>query len=285
MRSRRPNREVQVGRRVAGAIFDRQAVATADRRLDRDSPLPLWAQLLEALQEGLRVGSIGFEGRFPTEEELVEVYGVSRHTVREALRRLSAAGILERRRGRGTFVVQSRLQPMAELYSLASIIAGMGVEERSVVRAQELRPAREASSRLEIGPDEQCVYVERLRFAGELPLSLDRSYLPAAVARPLLGADLTRGSMYEYLSRECGVEVTGGMERIVPVAVRRDDAPALQARTGSPAFLIDRVVRARLGPVEWRRSTIRGDQYELLVEWTVAAGSRVVEVRQAEAEA
>ena len=85
--------------------------------LDRSSPMPLWAQLETALRT--RLDSNEFDERFPTDSELVEQYGVSRHTVREAIRHLNKTGILRRERGRGTVVNRAEFeQPLGALYSL-----------------------------------------------------------------------------------------------------------------------------------------------------------------------
>jgi GntR family transcriptional regulator len=73
------------------------------RPLDRTHPLPLWAQLEADLRRRLAAGA--FDARFPTDRELVESYEVSRNTAREAVDRLCAEGLLERRRGRGTFIL------------------------------------------------------------------------------------------------------------------------------------------------------------------------------------
>src|ERR1035441_11076940 len=74
----------------------------ADRAVDRASPLPLWAQVLADLSERLAAGD--FDPGFPTDQELVAAYGVSRQTAREAVRRLVDQGLLARERGRGTRV-------------------------------------------------------------------------------------------------------------------------------------------------------------------------------------
>src|ERR1700731_3642831 len=85
--------------------------------VDRTNPLPLWAQLHEDLRR--RLGTGAFTQHFPTELELVEQYAVSRHTVREALRRLRDSGVLDSARGRGTWIAQPPIeQPLGSLYSL-----------------------------------------------------------------------------------------------------------------------------------------------------------------------
>ena len=69
--------------------------------LDRNSPMPLWAQLEAELRRRVEAGEFD-EGFFPTDLELTEAYDVSRHTVREAVRHLNKTGLLKRERGRGT---------------------------------------------------------------------------------------------------------------------------------------------------------------------------------------
>jgi len=152
---------------------------------DRNSPLPLWAQVLSDLRGRLARGE--FTGRFPGDEELRETYGVSRHTVREAVRRLQAEGVIERGRGRGTFVTGALIeQPLGALYSLFRSVEAQGYVQRSVVRYLEERRDEEAAKVLGRAPDEPLVYLERLRLADDQPIVFDCSWLPAALARPLL---------------------------------------------------------------------------------------------------
>ena len=73
--------------------------------VDRVSPLPLWAQVEADLRSRVEAGE--FSEAFPTDLQLTEAYGVSRHTVREAVRHLNSTGLLKRERGRGTVVNRS----------------------------------------------------------------------------------------------------------------------------------------------------------------------------------
>src|SRR5215831_9092676 len=112
--------------------------------VDRDSALPLWAQVLGDLRRRLAGGE--FRLRFPGDNELTEQYGVSRHTVREAVRRLQAEGVLERGRGRGTFVRHGAIeQPLGALYSLFRSVEEQGFVQRSVVRQLTIRHDEEAA--------------------------------------------------------------------------------------------------------------------------------------------
>lgn len=234
--------------------------------LDRQSPLPLWAQLLADLRQRVAAGE--FAERFPTDEELRRQYGVSRQTVREAARRLQADGVIVRERGRGSALAAPPLeQPLGTLYSLARTAHDLGLSERSQVLAQRLIPAGEAAAHLGLTPEDPAVFVERLRFVGEEPLSLHRSWFPAAHAAGLLGADLRSGSLYDALAACCEVRVTGGREWIRPELPPSELRRLLHLRPGAAVLVVERVALAGSTPVEWRRSIVRGDRYAFRADW------------------
>lgn len=235
--------------------------------LDRSSPLPLWAQIADDLRHRLSSGE--FEERFPTDEELTRDYEVSRHTAREAVRRLSTEGLLIRQRGRGTSLTIPVLeQPLHSLYSLASAMRAQGIEERSEVLTAARRSApHEISTQLGVGPGRTVVYIERLRFAGEEPIAWDRSWLPADRTAALLDADLSSGGLYDALAAHCALRITGGWERIRPVIPTSTERALLTLPPEVAAFSIERLVLAGDTPVEWRKSLIRGDSYCLLAQW------------------
>jgi GntR family transcriptional regulator len=220
----------------------------------------LWAQVLGDLQSGLAAGEFG--ERFPTDSELVERYGVSRQTVREAVRRLSDAGVLERERGRGTRV-RAFQQVGGSLESLYEQIEAQGAAQRSVVRVREVTVAPAVAGRLRLPATAQLVHIERLRLADDEPLALDRSWLPPVVAAELLEIDLSHTGIYVELLRANGIDVDGGSEQIKPVLPSAADARTLQLPPDAAAFSIERLATAGGRPVEWRHSLVRGDRYTI----------------------
>jgi GntR family transcriptional regulator len=242
--------------------------------LDRSSPLPLWAQIVADLRNRLLGGE--FQDQFPTDEELTREYEVSRHTVREAVRHLTAEALVVRQRGRGTSVAPPILeQPLNSLYSLASAVRAQGIEERSEVLAARRCPATpEAASALGVGTKADVVFIERLRFAGAEPIAWDRSWLPAKQAAALLEADLSSGGLYDLLATHCSLRITGGWERIRPVVPEATERRLLRLPSKVAAFSIERLVFARDIPIEWRMSLIRGDRYSLIAQWPTGAQPR-----------
>ncbi|MEZ5258007.1 MAG: GntR family transcriptional regulator [Ilumatobacteraceae bacterium] len=143
---------------------------TSPRRPDRNSPLPLWAQVLDDLRRRLAAGE--FADGFPADRELTDEYGVSRHTARDAVRRLQEAGLLQRERGRGTFLRPDAIeQGTGVLYSLFQSVEDAGYEQRSDVRALEVTHDAQAALRLDLPDDAELIRLEQARFIDRDPVA------------------------------------------------------------------------------------------------------------------
>ncbi len=241
------------------------------RQVDRSSPLPLWSQVADDLRERLAAGELA--DHFPGDAELVEQYGVSRHTAREAVRRLQEDGLVVRERGRGSRVPDRGLeQPLGALYSLYRSIESQGFTQRSEVRALAERrgdpAAEEAAAVLGLRRGSALVYLERVRFADERPVAVDCSWLPATVARPLLTVDFARTALYDELRSRCGARPVSGWERLRPEMPTPEQRRLLQLGARDPVFAIERVTEGTAGPLEWRHSAVRGDGFAFVARWS-----------------
>lgn len=239
--------------------------------LDRQSGTPLWSQLDAELRRRMELGE--FTDRFPTDRELMEVYDVSRHTARHAVSQLGADGILRRARGVGTSVDRRTFErSLGSLYSLFQVVEESGVPQHSEVRELGLVTDVEAADQLGLAADAPLVLIDRLRWAGDEPLAIDRIWLPADVAEPLLQVDFARTSLYAELERAAGMRPNAGWERIHPCMPTDDERTSLQLDAGEAVFSIERLGTYKGDPVEWRVTTIRGDRFTLVADWT--AGQR-----------
>lgn len=235
--------------------------------IDRRSALPLWAQVQADIEERLRRGE--FTDSFPGELALVQQYGVSRHTVREALRRLRESGLVDAGRGRAPRVVDTEItQPQGSLYSLFASARESGHSQRSIVRALDARADGTVATRLGLEESSPLIYLERIRLVDEEPLAMDRVWLPARIAAPLLDVDFTRTSLYGELRDRCGVRLTGGREQIRAVLPTTAERVLLDIPGGAAALAIDRTGELRGQPVEWRQTLVRGDRFSLMTDLT-----------------
>jgi len=128
------------------------------------------------------------------------------------------------------------------------------------------------AERLGLEGSTPLLYLERLRLAGEEPLALDRVWLPAEMAEPLLRADFSATALYTELAERCGVRLTGGTEHIravVPTAAERE---LLGVPGDVAAFAIERTGYVGDRPVEWRHTLVRGDRFAVNAEFSGRAG-------------
>ncbi|CDO10455.1 GntR family transcriptional regulator [Mycolicibacterium cosmeticum] len=243
-------------------------------RVDRNSALPLWAQVHADLLARIQAGE--FTEGFPGEHSLTTSYGVSRHTIREALRHLRHAGVLIAERGRATRLADIPVieQPLGALYSLFAAVEATGVSQHSVVRVLDIRRDPTVAQTLELPSDAPLVYLERLRMAGEHPLALDFAWLPSEIAEPLLEADFTHTALYIELEARCGVRLTGGREDITAVVPEPSEAELLALDERCAALAIRRLSCVDERPVELRHTLIRADRFTVSARFSPTEGYR-----------
>lgn len=242
--------------------------ATGPAPPSRRSGRLLWEQVLGDLRR--RLDDDEFTDGFPGELALVEEYAVSRHTVRQAVKVLRDEGRVVGTRGRPSRQAAPAeiVQHLGALYSLYDAVRAMGLEQRSVVHALDVRADGVIAARLGLEESTPLVHLERLRLVGDEPLALDRVWLPHALAAPLLDADFSDGALYQRYADLCGVVLTGGHEEIQPILPTPAEHRLLGGSPSTVAFSIRRLGTAKGRPVEWRHTLVRGDRFVLRTDFS-----------------
>lgn len=242
--------------------------------LDRGGADALWSQLESELRRRLDAGD--FADRFPTDRELMEIYGVSRHTVRHAVSELGAHGVVRRARGVGSSIDTSIMErSLGSLYSLFQVVEESGVKQRSDVLRLERVTDRVAAGHLGLPDDAELVVIERIRFAGDIPLAIDRIWLPGTVGRNLLEVDFTHTSLYDEMERAFGVRPNAGWERINATVPSDEERELLGLPDDVGMFAIERLGSHDGMPLEWRTTHLRSDHVSFLADWNVGQRSEI----------
>ncbi|MDT7729289.1 MAG: GntR family transcriptional regulator, N-acetylglucosamine utilization regulator [Actinomycetota bacterium] len=238
--------------------------------IDRSSLLPFYHQLKQILlgeieRRGLQPGD-----RLPGDHELCNSYNVSRTVVRQALAELESEGVLERIKGKGTFVAQPKIAEglVQSLTGLFEDVAARGGQLRSDVRRLEIVPAdAQVAGDLEIPPGHPVIVIERLRFVNEEPWVLTITYLPADLAPGLLDEDLSRNSLYAVLESKYNVRLVRGRRSVEASVAGSALARNLGISRGAPVLVLRSLSVGTEGrPVESFVAFHRGDRSRFEVE-------------------
>jgi GntR family transcriptional regulator len=163
------------------------------------------------------------------------------------LSELEREGIVERRRGAGTFVAAPQVQ-FNRLMSYTEHMSSRGLSARSrVLRAEVVESETQIAARLGLSADEKLVRIERLRLTAEERCALETCYLPAAKFSGLIKAPLERTSLFSILQHDYELELGYADEEID--AATADDAIArvLGLSRGSPVLRIRQVIHSKGG--------------------------------------
>jgi GntR family transcriptional regulator len=240
--------------------------------LERSSPVPLYQQLRDHLLARIETRRWRPGDLIPGDQELMDEFGVSRATVRQAFDALAQAGIVQRHRGRGTFVAEPKLThgPDTHLRLSDSLRARGLAPGWTVVALQEVASSEEIAERLALPERSPVTRLERIRLAEGDPIG---RHVAHAVCRPELidPGTLGRGESLDYLSSRLG---SGRLpiERVIEaVAADAEDERWLGVETGAPMLRIRRRVWDADGrPLEYLCATYRGDRFQYLTHATQA---------------
>ena len=235
-----------------------------------ESMQPLYAQIKEILKQRIMDGDYEVHERLPSESEMMKLFGVSRITVRQALRDLHTEGLVFSVQGKGTFVSRPKaVQDIQRLEGFGEAMTPQGYETSArVISVQEMRPSQEVADALELGRNTNVIELTRIRYLNREPISLDVSYFPRDIGQSLLGRDLTQ-DIFPMLENEFGVGLGYAELKIEAIGADKGLSEHLNVESGSPILRIQRLVFSGAGrPIDFEYLSYRGDafQYQVRVE-------------------
>ena len=222
----------------------------------------LYARVETVLVGEITDGGLKIGDQLPTEESLVARFGVSRITVRRAIQNLVSRGLVEIRRGKGTFVAAPKItQDLTELSGFVEDMHALGRKPTARVIAKEIVTAdATVASQLALTKGERVVRIRRVRLADGIPLSFDETFLPLEIGKKIITNNLKVEPIFSLLEHKYGVPLIEAEYKLDAVAAETEVAAALKVKQRSPIFRIERTSYSTGSrPVDYERLYYRGD--------------------------
>jgi GntR family transcriptional regulator len=208
---------------------------------------PAYKKIQNAIRKRIDATELNPGDAVASERELAKTHKVSLMTARHALAGLEREGVVERRRGAGTFVAAPKIH-FNKLMSYTEQMSSRGLAPRSrVLVAKIIADEQEIAARLQLAPASRMVKIERLRQTAEEPFALETCYLPASEFSELVNAALGRSSLFAALKHDYGVELAYADEEIDAITADTHLAEMLALPKGSAILRIRQVIYSTMG--------------------------------------
>jgi len=238
--------------------------------VDPNKNIALYQQVKDALLKFIHTQVWRPNTLIPTEQELMDTFKVSRTTIRQAINMLVQEGLLEKRQGKGTIVLPLKLVGnLGRLRGFAEEVMERGLVPNSqLIRAEFTTILIFEKSMLQVPEKEKVLLIERIRFANDTPIALERSCWPEKIGQILMKYDLNSARYYEILESN-NIFLKQANEKISAINATLHEADLLGIRGGEALLEMTRLSFGIDGhPMEYTRTKFRSDQYSYNIELT-----------------
>lgn len=237
------------------------------RELDK---VPLYYRLAEEIAEKINDGVWPLGSQIPSERELVLTYHISRITARKAVEELARQGRLTKIQGKGTFVAsRSVVQTLGNaVYSFSGEMEKQGkIAFTKLVCRVIIAATKKLAAHLNIAPDDQVIYIERLRCAeGDTPILVERTYFPMKNFEFVLDIDLEKQSLYRTLEQKYNVRINRAVEVFKACELNPLECRQLNCRRGQYGLLVKRTSYMNERIICYSTIVSKGDIFEFTTE-------------------
>lgn len=229
--------------------------------LDHTSPIPLYHQAARVLEQAIEDGRLPRGSRLESELDLADQLGISRPTMRAALKQLVDKGLLVRRRGIGTMVAPKPVRRAVALTSLYDDLKQAGREPRTrVLTLEEVPCPPEIAEHLGLGPTAPVLRFDRLRIADSDPIALMHNFVPVGLLK-IEREDLERTGLYD-LFRQSGISPHVATQRVGARKAGAEEAELLEVEPGDPVLTMSRTAYDTSGrPIEYGSHSYPAESY------------------------
>ena len=210
----------------------------------QDKGIPLYYQLETILRRRIQSGEFPLETPLPSEEALGQEYDVSRITVRQALASLERDGLILRRRGKGTFVVEKAISvETPRLTGSMEDLILMGIQTSTkILSTSIIDPPEHIRGKLDLEVSKKVHRIEKVRSVEKDPFSYVINYLPSHIGEKVNMDHLTLKPLLMVLEEDLEIRVNGADQTIEATVADALVAPLLDVRVGDPLLKVERTV-------------------------------------------
>jgi len=228
-------------------------------KLNYDSFMPLYYQLKEIFLEKIENKELKEGDMIPSENELQQIYAVSRATVRNAIQLLVNEGFMEKKKGKGTFVKRRKIEEqLPVLKSFTEEMVGRDAIKK-VISVKYIKVSPAISARLGLSSNESVFSLKRLMVVDGKPLGILHSYIPAKYKLGL-DEDYTK-SLYRILEKK-GIRLKEAEQTIEASMSNQEQTRLIKQKIPFPVMVIRRLAYSINGEVvEYVKGVYHGDRY------------------------
>jgi GntR family transcriptional regulator len=224
----------------------------------------------EKIDEKIENGKYKPGDRLPSEAKLSESFGVSRATLREALRVLEKEGKVNRQQGIGTFITEKLAlfkSGIEELNSITQTIEAMGLKAGTVdLELKMNQQVEDLNKEFELNKNDKMVILHRTRTADDEPVAYCEDYLPQRLVPNNITEDDINISLLSFLQEESNIYISYAVADIVPVIADKSLVAKLNLNIGDPILLLKQMhYDDRDNPVLYSKNYFRSDKFEFHV--------------------
>jgi GntR family transcriptional regulator len=231
-------------------------------------------RVADVLRQQIHAGA--YPRGLPPESALAAEFFVSRNTIRGALTVLKNEGLIERGPKVGTHVAQRKYDHgLDALLGLKEAFKDLGEVRNEVRAAMPVAAPPSVARRLGLETGEPAVFIERLRYLGELPLSLDLTYLTPDIGSQVLRHPLESNDLFGLIEQLSGQRLGSASLALEAIPADAHSAAALQVPDGAALLLLERLTSLEDGrPVDLEYIRMRGDRITMRGSLIRAESSR-----------
>ena len=232
---------------------------------------PMYIQLAAFIRHQITLGIFKKNDRMATENELCTMLNISRTTVRLAMNELLEEGLLIRKRGRGSFITERKInRRLNSLYNFTESMREQNIEPHSEVISARVCEANETiAGQLQLPSGQNKVFrLERIRYGDDTPLLHETTYITYNLCPGIENQDFSKYSLYDVLKTRYGLTIYHASETLEAIIIEAATAASLKCSAGpTPGYRIERVSSLETGFVfEYTTSVTRADKCKFRVD-------------------